>query len=89
MHRSVFLPKVQYEADSQAETNINVSACFCLCTCVCVCVFVCKYVFCSRMGFATAVSRGWGNLVVEVEDAPEAFVEGHCAGEPRGRSAVN
>lgn len=56
---------------------------------VCVCVFVCEYVFCSRMGFATAVSRGWGNLVVEVEDAPGAFVEGHCAGEPRGRSAVN
>lgn len=26
------------------------------------------------MGFATAVSPGWGNLVAEVEDAPRAFV---------------
>lgn len=41
------------------------------------------------MGFATAVSLGWGNLVAEVEDAPEAFVEGHCPAEPRGRSAVS
>lgn len=24
-----------------------------------------------------------------MEDAPGAFVEGHCPGEPRGRSAVN
>lgn len=47
------------------------------------------YVFWRRMGFATAVSLGRGNLVAEVEDAPGAFVEGHCPGEPRGRSAVN
>lgn len=36
-----------------------------------------------------AVSLGWGNLVAEVEDAPGAFVKGHCPGEPWGRSAVN
>lgn len=41
------------------------------------------------MGFATAVSPGRGNLVAEVEKAPRAIVEGHCPGEPRGRSAVN
>lgn len=41
------------------------------------------------MGFSTAVSPGWGNLVAEVVKAPRAFVEGHCPGEPRGRSAVN
>lgn len=41
------------------------------------------------MGFAMAVSKGWGNLVAEVEDAPGAFVEGHCTTKPRGRSAVN
>lgn len=27
--------------------------------------------------------------MAEVEEAPRAFVEGHCPGEPRGRSAVN
>ena len=41
------------------------------------------------MGFATAVSLGLGNLVAEVEDAPEAFVEDHFAGEPRGRIVLS
>ena len=41
------------------------------------------------MGFATAVSLGWENLVAEVEDASEDFVEGHSLGEARGRCAIN
>lgn len=54
----------------------------------CVCFF-CFLFFLERMGFSTTVSPGWWNLVVEVVDALRAFVEGHCAGEPRGRRAVS
>lgn len=51
-----------------------------------VCVELCVFYI---MEFAAVVSMRCWNQVSEVEDAPKAFVEGHCGREPLGRSAVN
>lgn len=62
------------------------SMCSCNCVYILCCVSVC---FAGEWDLLRLSPYGWGNLVAEVEDAPGAFVEGHCPREPRGRSAVN